>query len=420
MLKSKFKENLSWIFFGNIAHAVLSFFINIIIGNILSKEDYGLINYASSIIMLFECFATLGTNNVISKFFTDNDEKNRLYIKNALLMRIISSVITIITLFVIIMFVEQFDFKIILIFLLQSFTMVFSICDILVYWFRFKDKSNIVAIARLVAFAICSIFKILSVVVFKNLFLFALSLSLESLCLLLILLLIYRRNNKFKTNISKDIIKEIFKYSRPFIISSMMISIYAQTDKFMIEKMIGLEEVANYSIALTIAGIVSVLASAIIEGFRTEIFKMATIDKENSYRRLRQLYCIIFWICILYGVFITLLSKQILTILYGDKYINVSNILSLIVWNTSFSYFGSINNMFMVLENKQKYVQISTLFGAILNLILNIFFIKLFGTFGAALASLLTQFFANFVFLAIIKDLRIIFKNIVKGIIFKF
>ena len=115
MLKSKFKENLSWIFFGNIAHAVLSFFINIIIGNILSKEDYGLINYASSIIMLFECSATLGTNNVISKFFTDNDEKNRLYIKNALLMRIISSVITIITLFVIIMFVEQFDFKIILI-----------------------------------------------------------------------------------------------------------------------------------------------------------------------------------------------------------------------------------------------------------------------------------------------------------------
>ena len=63
-----------------------------------------------------------------------------------------------------------------------------------------------------------------------------------------------------------------------------------------------------------------------------------------------------------------------------------------------------------------KWVQVTTLLGAILNIILNYFFIGIWGIVGAALASLLTQIFTNFILMAIIPDLRKGFKIMIEGI----
>ena len=90
--------------------------------------------------------------------------------------------------------------------------------------------------------------------------------------------------------------------------------------------------------------------------------------------------------------------------------------LSLIVWYTSFSYFGAINNVFMVAEDRIKWVQVTTLTGAICNVILNFALIPIWGIVGAALASFLTQFLANFVLMVVIPDLRKGFGIMVRGI----
>lgn len=50
MLKSKFLKNLSWIFIGNIIHAVLQFLMGIIAARILTTGDFGTINYSASLI----------------------------------------------------------------------------------------------------------------------------------------------------------------------------------------------------------------------------------------------------------------------------------------------------------------------------------------------------------------------------------
>lgn len=90
------------------------------------------------------------------------------------------------------------------------------------------------------------------------------------------------------------------------------------------------------------------------------------------------------------------LQNWIILFFYGTKYISAVPSLSLIVWYTSFSYFGAINNLYMVAEEKTKWVQVTAFFGAILNIILNFVFIPFLGISGAALASLITQVVANF------------------------
>ena len=60
-----------------------------------------------------------------------------------------------------------------------------------------------------------------------------------------------------------------------------------------------------------------------------------------------------------------------------------------------FSYLGSVRNVWMLAENKQKYLWIINLSGALGNVILNLILIPIMGVNGAAVASLCTQIFAK-------------------------
>lgn len=59
-----------------------------------------------------------------------------------------------------------------------------------------------------------------------------------------------------------------------------------------------------------------------------------------------------------------------------------------------------------LVENKQKYLWIINLSGAIANVVLNLLFIPLWGIVGAALASLITQFFTNVIVNYLISPIR--------------
>ena len=121
----------------------------------------------------------------------------------------------------------------------------------------------------------------------------------------------------------------------------------------------------------------------------------------------------------MYCIFVTIFAKWIILIIYGTKYIEAIPSLSLVVWYTSFSYFGAINNIYMVAENKTKWVQITTFTGAILNIALNALMIPILGIVGAAGASLITQIIANFALLYFVPSLREDFYLILEAITLK-
>lgn len=61
----------------------------------------------------------------------------------------------------------------------------------------------------------------------------------------------------------------------------------------------------------------------------------------------------------------------------------------------SFSYLGTVRNIWILAEGKHKILWVLNLSGALLNIALNLLFIPVWGINGAALAALLTQIFTN-------------------------
>lgn len=414
--KSRLAKNVSWIFFGNLAHAILAFLLNILVARILDLNDNGMLTYAASWITFFTSVGSLGFNGIISREFSKDESRANDFLWSCITGRLIFSVIAIVLLQVIVRISSPNEPILHIIVLCQSTTILFGSFDMFIYWYRYKNQANITAIYRLVAFCISAAFRVFAIAVLKSLILYVIGIVMETAVFVTFLVYFYRMYYTKKVFISKDTIFVMLRMSYPFIFSSVLATIYGQADKIMLKSMIDNSSVALYNASALIAGLVVIIPTTIIEGFRPDIMD-AKISDENLYRRrMRQLYAIIFWSCIAYGIFITIFAKPIILILYGEKYLGAVSSLSLIVWYTSFSYFGAINNVYMVAEDVVKWVQVTTFLGAILNIVLNYFFIGLWGIVGAALASLLTQIFANFILMSIIPDLRKGFKIMIEGI----
>ena len=77
---------------------------------------------------------------------------------------------------------------------------------------------------------------------------------------------------------------------------------------------------------------------------------------------------------------------------------------------------GSVRNIWILAEQKQKMLWKINLSGALLNVIANYILIPLIGINGAAIASVATQLFVNFVLCFMIPSLRPVGQLIIEGI----
>ncbi len=418
VLKSPFGKNTSWILLGNALHALLAFCLSVYGGRVINQNSFGLINYASSWITFFSSLCMLGFNGVITKKIAERESDAPSIIKTAIVSRIPFAVLSIIVL-QIIAGKSSGDPELPVIIFIQSLALFFNTFDILVYWYRYVNKAKYVAIVRMIGLIISAVLRVYALSVMHSVTMYVIAVSMEIVVFTIILLIAYMNSGHLRGCFSFSIAKSLFAESYPILLSGVLVIIYGQTDKVMLKIMLDNTSVAYYSVATTIAGAVSVVPSALIEAFRPEIMRAKSLQNPSYGIRFKQLYCILFWMCLAYCLFISIFSQQLVCVLYGEAYLNAAPTLTVLVWYTTFSYFGGVNSMYYVAEQKTKWIQLFTLIGAICNIILNLLLIPIWGSRGAAVASLVTQILTNFILVCVFPQTRGCTKYMLEGIAFK-
>lgn len=196
----------------------------------------------------------------------------------------------------------------------------------------------------------------------------------------------------------------------------MMVTVFAQTDKIMIKMFVGDAENGYYSTAVTCAGITGFVFGAVVDSLRPVIFESKKVSQKDFEKNVTLLYSIIFYMGMIQSVFLTVFAKQVVDILYGPAYLAAIPLLQIITWYSAFSYMGTVRNIWMLAEEKQKYLWILNMSGALLNVVGNLIMIPHIGAAGAAIASVLTQFFTNFLLCFIVRPIRPTSKLIIKAL----
>jgi O-antigen/teichoic acid export membrane protein len=188
-------------------------------------------------------------------------------------------------------------------------------------------------------------------------------------------------------------VRSLVKPAFPFAILSILALIHWKVDYFMISKILGEEHLGLYAVAYKVFEI-GVVAGAT---FNAALFPTVSAMYGESKEKLRrayekiQNYFVIFSLPV--SVLIILFAEEIILLLYGDQYLESVNVL--VILGLGFGIFFFTLPMRMVINNSEFIMRLVPYFTitAVLNIVLNLVIIPLYGIIGAALVT----FFAGFI-----------------------
>lgn len=404
--QNKIAKNASWIIGCKIAQSLIGLLIGMLTARYLGPSNFGIINYAASMVAFATPIMQLGLNNIMVQEIVAFPERNGEILGTSMLMSFIASVFCIVGLFVSVFFLNFGETETILVCCLYSTILLFQSAELLQYWFQAKYLSKYSSIISFCAYVLIALYKVYLLIRGKSVYWFAIANAFDMAIIVFAYFIVFYKKGGGRLSINLTLAKKLLSKSFHYILSSMMFIIFAQTDRLMIKNILGNSEVGFYSAAITCAGVTSFVFTAVIDSFRPMIFEKRKIQKDLYEKKLSSLYCLIFYVALLQCVLMTLFAPFIINLLYGKDYYPAVTVLQLVVWFTTFSYMGCVRSIWVLAENVQRYLWIINFSGAFVNVVLNYFFIPLWGCEGAAIASVLTQFFVSFLIGFVIPPFR--------------
>ena len=406
MNSKKVIKNAGWMIGIKVVQVFLAFIISIMTARYLGPSNFGLINYASSLVTFVTPIMYLGINSIIVQDLIENPDEEGKILGSSIMMNICSSIICIAGVICFAYICNPGEPTTVMVCFLYSLLLVFQAIDILQYWFQAKLMSKYSSIIIFMAYALVSVYRLVMLSLSKSIFWFAFSYVIDYMLIAIGLYFVYRKLNGKKLEYSLATAKRLLSKGKHYIFSSMMVTVFAQTDKIMLKSMLGSEYVAYYSSSITCARMTFFIFLAIIDSMRPAIFENKKVSVEKFESSVKLLYSIIIYLSLFQSLFVSVFSKYIIIFTYGSQYMQAVSSLRIIVWYTTFAYLGCVRDIWILSQNLQKYLWIINLSGAMANVCLNSLMIPLWGVDGAAIASLITQIFTNVIVGYIIKPIR--------------
>ena len=397
----KYFKNTSWLFAEKILRMVVGLFVGIWVARYLGPEQFGLFSYAQSFVGLFTAIATLGLDGIIVRELVKDESRRDELIGTSFWLKVMGAMIVLAILAIAVNFTSNDSYTNMLVFIIASAT-IFQSFNVVDFYFQSKVLSKYVVYTNIISLFISSIVKISLILNEAPLESFAWVILFDSFVLACGFIYFYIKTNSISIirnlTFSKVTAISLLKDSWPLILSGIVISIYMKIDQVMIKTMLDSEAVGQYSAAEKLSEAWYFVPMVIASSLFPAIVNAKKQSEELYYNRLQNLYDLMVWGAILIAIPTLFLSDYIILTLYGEAYIQASGVLALHIWAGVFVFLGVASSKWFIAENLQKYSFYRTLAGALINIVLNYILIPLYGIYGAAFATLISQAVASYLF----------------------
>ena len=420
LLKGKFAQNAGWLIGAKIYQLITNLVISMLMARYLGPSNFGLVNYAASFATLFTAICTLGIDSILVNELLKDRTQNGTQLGSAIGLRLCSSTLSVLTILGLAWTLNPDEPITIQVVLLYSISLTFQSFDTINSWFQANLESKVTASASAAGYTISAIYKAFLLITHKDVRWFAAAHAVEYAFVAVLLLISYRRshNRLQPIRFNRKVGFGLLSKSYHFIISGMMIALYGQMDRVMLKEMVDETAVGYYSCASTISSFWAFILVAIIDAAKPVILAKYNENKRAFQLGLIRLYGAIIYLSALATLGLSLLSKPLVLIMFGEQYLPARGTLCILSCGTAFAYLGVARSIWLVPQGKQKFAKYIAACGATGNLILNLLLIPRLGINGAAIATVATQIFNNFILGFLMPPIRENNKLILKAFVF--
>lgn len=394
----KYFKNTGWLMFGK----VMSLVVGIFIAKFLGPHDFGDLSFASSFTAIIFAVGTLGLDSFIIREILDNPGKKDEILGTAFWMRAGISVILVPASVLIYIFFRSFSdqpgTELTLVVTFCASALFFRAFNIIDSYFQSQVKSKYVVQVQNVCLILSSLIKISFVLLKLPLIYFALALVIDGVMLAAGLVIIYHRQNLKIRNWTVNSVraKTLLSQSWPLILSAVMITLYMQIDILMLKYFGGSAQAGIYTAAAKISEAWYFIPTAIVTSVFPAIIHARKTDPVRYQKRLQNLYDLLVVISIPVALIVSLGANEFIDLVYGNTFEGAGVILAVHIWSGIFVFLGSASSQYLLAEGFTMISFYRTATGAIVNILLNLWLIPLYGGVGASVATLIAYFVATF------------------------
>jgi O-antigen/teichoic acid export membrane protein len=172
--------------------------------------------------------------------------------------------------------------------------------------------------------------------------------------------------------------------------------VYHRIDRILIEYILDAKPLGLYATADNLAKMMSMVPLAFMASVFPVLAKQ-TNNTDNFSRMLDISYrWIIGWSVLLAGC-LAIIGPVVVVFFYGDEFVISGDLLRILVWSQVAVSFGVVISQILISQNLQRYITVSTVIGACLNLFGNLLIIPRYGIVGASYVTLFSYFFASMI-----------------------
>jgi O-antigen/teichoic acid export membrane protein len=210
----------------------------------------------------------------------------------------------------------------------------------------------------------------------------------------------YYKKNKILFKFSSLIFFDLLKKGLPLMISAGAIVVYGKIDIVLIKHFLDIEMVGIYSVAIKISELWYVVPMS-ISAILFPLIVNAKNHSENKY--LNQVFItsqVMIVVCSLFALILFFLVSNFIEHYLSDEYIGVGPLIKVFALCGPFVGLGYINGGCMVAENLLLFSMKRNIYGMLINIVLNIILIPLYGLYGAAISTLIAVIYTSMISLA--------------------
>jgi O-antigen/teichoic acid export membrane protein len=390
--RRKIISNTAWLFGDRILRMSVGLFIGVWLARYLGPESFGLYSYAIAFTFLFSPIRTLGLERVAVRELVKRPGDAGSIMTSSMFSMLVGGVVAFAAAVVAIGVVRPGDAVVRSLVLAVAAGMIFQSFDVVDYFNQSRVESRFTVLPRGIVFLCASGMKAVLIIAGASVVAFGWVYGVELFVAAVALTAVYlmRRGTQApdRLRVSGQQVRELLSDSWPLMLSSVLIVINMRIDQVMMGSMLGDRQVGVYSVAVRLTEIWYFIPIILQSTLMPAVVRAGETSRAFLDHRMYSFYRLMAGLAYVVIIPMWLLADRFVLILFGEPYVEAVPMLRWLLVTVLFVNLGMARTAFLTTMNWTRFHMVSSVFGALLNVGLNLILIPVYGGMGAVIASL--------------------------------
>ncbi|WP_048190960.1 flippase [Methanobacterium sp. SMA-27] len=391
----KLTKNIGSLFTSQSLSYLISLIYTIYLVRYLGVVNYGILSFALALTSILGIFADFGLNTLMTRELAIEKSLTNKYLNNIFSIKLLEVSILLILIILIVQIVGYPQQTVFVLYIMMIFLIFNTFSTFFSSLFQAYEKLEYQSIATVLNSLLMLVGILILIHYNNNLITFTLLYAIIGGVILIYYLFVSTTKFEFplpKIEIDWNFWKPTIKTAAQFGLIGVFVTIYVWIDSVMLSFMQGNQAVGLYNAAYRIVLLLLFIPTVINAAIFPVMSRLYGSSSNSLSKIVEKYFKFMILIGIPIGVAITLLSSQIIIMIFGNAFLESTPALQILVWATVFTFGNAAFVQLFQSTDKQILLTKITFIGMIINITLNVILIPKFSYIAASFNTLITEF----------------------------